>query len=29
MESVFRDVIKEKAKEILFETLQRRKAQEK
>ena len=27
MESVFRDVIKEKAKEILFETLQRRKAQ--
>jgi hypothetical protein len=29
MESVFKDVIKEKAKEILFETLQRRKAQEK
>jgi len=27
MESVFRDVIKEKAKEILFETLQRRKSQ--
>jgi hypothetical protein len=27
MESVFRDVIKEKAKEILFETLKRRKAQ--
>ncbi len=27
MESVFRDVIKEKAKEILFETLQRKKAQ--
>ena len=28
MESVFQDVIKEKAKEILFETLKRRKAQE-
>jgi hypothetical protein len=27
MESVFRDVIKEKAKEILFETLKKRKAQ--
>jgi len=27
MESVFQDVIKEKAKEILFETLQKRKAQ--
>jgi len=29
MESVFRDVIKEKAKEILFDTLQRRKSQQK